>query len=255
MNDELIRRQDAIDAVAKMYRYESERMTALQNVPVVEPKPLTDLEVRDIVSSYEKRCNKEDILEASELTDEEKANEGFVERVNQIYTELRNSAPDWNRYLSDAIDQVRKEYFAKGENLATLYKKIFDLRKSARLIEYELNKVIPCLCPYYENVVIPLVSNEAVERMLKILEEELHKEDSFLNKNFFLLAPNRSEAFRKLQQFEDGYENPENPYLKMSYEVFGKELDKRYGKSEYTQIARMYEDTYGLVWYDGDYVG
>ena len=38
--NELIRRQDAIDAVSKAYRYESERMTALQNVPIVEAFPV-----------------------------------------------------------------------------------------------------------------------------------------------------------------------------------------------------------------------
>ena len=37
---DLIRRQDAIDAIAKSYRYESERMTALQNVPAVEAVPV-----------------------------------------------------------------------------------------------------------------------------------------------------------------------------------------------------------------------
>ena len=35
MND-LIRRQDAIDIVAKEYQYESDRITALQKIPVVE---------------------------------------------------------------------------------------------------------------------------------------------------------------------------------------------------------------------------
>lgn len=34
--EELIKRQDAINAVAKLYRYESDRMTALQEVPIVD---------------------------------------------------------------------------------------------------------------------------------------------------------------------------------------------------------------------------
>lgn len=34
---ELIKRQDAIDAVAKQYSYESDRLTALQEVPVINP--------------------------------------------------------------------------------------------------------------------------------------------------------------------------------------------------------------------------
>ena len=37
----LIKRQDAIDAVSRQYRYESDRMTALQNVAVV-----TEQEIR-----------------------------------------------------------------------------------------------------------------------------------------------------------------------------------------------------------------
>ena len=36
----LIRRQDAIDVVAKFYKYESDRMTALQELPTVEAKPV-----------------------------------------------------------------------------------------------------------------------------------------------------------------------------------------------------------------------
>ena len=34
--DDLIRRQDAIDIVAKEYQYESDRITALQKIPAVE---------------------------------------------------------------------------------------------------------------------------------------------------------------------------------------------------------------------------
>ena len=39
MND-LIRRQDAIDVVAKEYQYESDRITALQKIPAVEAVPV-----------------------------------------------------------------------------------------------------------------------------------------------------------------------------------------------------------------------
>lgn len=34
--DELVKRQDVIDVVAKSYRYESDRMTALQELPTVD---------------------------------------------------------------------------------------------------------------------------------------------------------------------------------------------------------------------------
>lgn len=38
----LIKRQDAINAVAQLYRYESDRMTALQEVPIVSSDMDTD---------------------------------------------------------------------------------------------------------------------------------------------------------------------------------------------------------------------
>lgn len=37
---ELIKRQDAIDVVGQLYRYESDRMTALQELPTVNLKPV-----------------------------------------------------------------------------------------------------------------------------------------------------------------------------------------------------------------------
>ena len=54
---DLIRRQDAIDVVAKLYKYESDRMTALQEIPTVEAKPVINgewiKEIGDIHSSGE----------------------------------------------------------------------------------------------------------------------------------------------------------------------------------------------------------
>ena len=51
MND-LIRRQDAIDVVAKEYQYESDRITALQKVPVVEAVPVVHGEWIDTQPDY-----------------------------------------------------------------------------------------------------------------------------------------------------------------------------------------------------------
>lgn len=38
--EKLIKRQDAIDVVAKTYRYESDRMTALQELPTVDAEKM-----------------------------------------------------------------------------------------------------------------------------------------------------------------------------------------------------------------------
>lgn len=49
--NEYIKRQDAIDVVATNYRYESDRLTALQEIPSIdieEKRKLTDLELADL---------------------------------------------------------------------------------------------------------------------------------------------------------------------------------------------------------------
>ena len=71
---------------------------------------LSEFEIREIVSAFQKKCNEEDILESSFLTDKEKEDPDLVARINEVYSELRNSAPDWNRYLAVAIEQVREEW-------------------------------------------------------------------------------------------------------------------------------------------------
>ena len=213
---------------------------------------LSDFQIREIVKNYEEKCNKEDILENSGITEEERDNDDFVERVNQIYTELRNSAPDWNMYLSDAIDQVRKEDSVRGENLAMLYKKVFDLEKSASLIVNELSKVIPLISPN-DDVSLSFVSNVEVKKILKILEYELHKKDDFLGEDFFIFAPNRVEAYKKIKEVKVGLDDCNNPYINMSYDEFCKELEKDYGKSGYLMLSKMHEDKYGFIWYNRDY--
>lgn len=51
---DLIKRQDAIDVVGKLYRYESDRMTALQELQVVNIDSL----LRERKSIYQKRANR-----------------------------------------------------------------------------------------------------------------------------------------------------------------------------------------------------
>lgn len=53
---DLIRRQDAIDVIAKSYCYESERMTALQNVPAVEVVPVVHGEWENVGDNEEDLC-------------------------------------------------------------------------------------------------------------------------------------------------------------------------------------------------------
>ena len=52
----LIRRQDAIDVVAKFYKYESDRMTALQELPTVEARPVVHGEWIDTQPDYHPGC-------------------------------------------------------------------------------------------------------------------------------------------------------------------------------------------------------
>ena len=49
---ELIKRQDAIDAVAKAYRYESDRMTALQKIPTVTEEEIREKAMMECRNDY-----------------------------------------------------------------------------------------------------------------------------------------------------------------------------------------------------------
>jgi hypothetical protein len=53
--------------------------------------------------------------------------------------------------------------------------------------------------------------------------------------------------------FEMGFDNPELRDL-MDFGDFCKELDLGYGNSAHIQIARLYEDEDGKIWYDNEYV-
>ena len=69
--------------------------------------------------------------------------------------------------------------------------------------------------------------------------------------SFVKVGNNRKESYADYIDFEKGFK--ENSVV-ISFEEFCSELDKGYGKSDYTQIARLYEDNNGCVWYDNEYI-
>ena len=71
---------------------------------------------------------------------------------------------------------------------------------------------------------------------------------------FVLLGNNRIEAYAAHMDYEIGFDNPDVREI-MSFDEFCKELDLGYGNSGYIQIARLYEDEDGKIWYDNEYVG
>lgn len=61
---ELIKRQDAINAVAQLYKYESDRMTALQEVPVI-----TETEIRNnAIDEFAKRLKNKLVVKYGNAT-------------------------------------------------------------------------------------------------------------------------------------------------------------------------------------------
>ena len=69
---------------------------------------------------------------------------------------------------------------------------------------------------------------------------------------FVKVGNNRKEAYDDFVAFENGFD--EDYRTELTFEEFCEELDKGYGNANYTQIARLYEDENGNVWYDNDYV-
>ena len=70
--------------------------------------------------------------------------------------------------------------------------------------------------------------------------------------NFSKVGNNREEAYNDFVEFESGFS--ELLRNNLSYEEFCTELDKGYGNSDYVQVARLYEDENGAVWYDTEYI-
>lgn len=71
--------------------------------------------------------------------------------------------------------------------------------------------------------------------------------------SFVLVANNRMEAYDGHIEFERQFNDPDNPYLKMSFKKFCKELNKGYGNSDWRQISRLYEAPDGKIWYDNEF--
>ena len=71
--------------------------------------------------------------------------------------------------------------------------------------------------------------------------------------NFVLVGNNRREAYESHMEFERGFNDPNNEYLKMSFIQFCEEMDKGYGQSDWIQIGRLYEAPDGRIWYDNEY--
>lgn len=71
---------------------------------------------------------------------------------------------------------------------------------------------------------------------------------------FVLIGNSRLEAYGSHMNFEMGFDNPELRDL-MDFCDFCKELELGYGNSAHIQIARLYEDKDGKIWYDNEYIG
>lgn len=69
---------------------------------------------------------------------------------------------------------------------------------------------------------------------------------------FVLDAENRREAYENHMEFEKGQRDGGDL---MSYRAFCMELNKGYGVSEHSQIARLYEAPDGKIWYDTEFCG
>lgn len=83
---DLIKRQDAIDAVAKLYRYESDRMTALQEVPAI-----TEQEIRN--NAIDEFAEQLKDLIAKNVEDAESSNdlccEIFQSEIDEIAEQMK----------------------------------------------------------------------------------------------------------------------------------------------------------------------
>ena len=71
--------------------------------------------------------------------------------------------------------------------------------------------------------------------------------------NFILEGFTRDEAYNNLIAFEKTFKEYDMTLLSLSYNDFCTELDKGYANADYVQIARLFEDSKGRVWYDNEY--
>lgn len=103
---------------------------------------------------------------------------------------------------------------------------------------------------HYQNMTVAEFIEDYVKYYESVEEVEEHPDLS----TFVLLGESREEAYDAHIEFEMGFDDPRMREI-MSFNEFCKELDLGYGKSGYIQIARLYEDKDGKIWYDNEYVG
>lgn len=96
---ELIKRQDAIDVVAKSYRYESDRMTALQELPVI-----TELECLDAVEMAKIAIAMQKLKEYQQLEEQ-----GLLLRLPCKVGDAVYAIPSWANYrLNKSLGHAEK---------------------------------------------------------------------------------------------------------------------------------------------------
>ena len=72
--------------------------------------------------------------------------------------------------------------------------------------------------------------------------------------HFTCIGNNRLEAYGSHINYEMSFADPDVRIL-ISFDEFCSELNLGYGCSKYLQIARLYEDKQGNIWYDNEYYG
>ena len=80
---------------------------------------------------------------------------------------------------------------------------------------------------------------------------EYDNDSSYMDLSTFIKIGNRKEAYEDFCEFEKGFD--EDTRNNLTFEEFCVELDKGYGNSGCVQVARLYEDDNGVIWYDNEY--
>jgi hypothetical protein len=86
----------------------------------------------------------------------------------------------------------------------------------------------------------------------RIKPEDIKGGDKMILSTFVKIGENREQAYISHIDFELGFASPILRNI-ITFKEFCKELDLGYGKSDYVQIARLYEDEQGNIWYDNEY--
>lgn len=144
-----------------------------------------------------------------------------------------------NEATEKLFEKVNADYIARCrlEELATLFKDglISDDRESAM--------------EYFDEI---CEMTDEEKEWFGIEEDSSTANTKYMDMSTFIKIGNRKEAYKDYCEFESGFDD--NCRTELSYEEFCKELNKGYGNSYCIQIARLYEDTKGVVWYDNEYI-